>query len=352
MAGLDTERITVPSGPQLPAGVVLRRDVRSEQVLWIWERILPAGELTFAAGLEKLGKSTALLWAAARVTRGDLPGDLYGRPARVMFLSGEDSNEHVLAPRFDAAGGDPDLVGFLDPLGPGYTIEMVEAFAPALTVIDPVSMFVTIRGTNENSEMMVRQALAPFVRLARTTKMGIAGVRHLRKGPAGDNPYDSMLGSRAWSAAARAVMFFTPNPAHPDRQGGLIFPRGNLARAGEPIAYQLRSTPVDLDDGTSMEVPVFTIDTLAVNITLEEALGPREQATARTEAEVFLADLLAYGRVLADEAYGLADKAGISRRTLERAKKALGVTSEAEGSGPTRRWWWVLPTSPTSPTSP
>ncbi len=232
---------------------------------------------------------------------GDLPGDLHPQTlSRVLFLSGEDSNEHVSRPQASTRlpVRDPDLVGFLDLLEPGYSIDMVDAFAPALTVIDPVSMFVTIRGTNENSEMMVRQALAPFVQLARTTGMGIVGVRHLRKGPAGDNPYDSMLGSRAWSAAARAVMFFTPNPAHPDRQGGLIFPRGNLARAGEPIAYQLHSTAGRISTtAPSMEVPLFGLpDSLAVNITLEEALDRESRPPPAPRRKRSLADLLAAGR--------------------------------------------------------
>src|SRR5690606_13922362 len=77
---------------------------------YLWEHRLPLGELTILAGHAGIGKSQAAVWLAARVSRGELPGELYGTPAPVLYLGTEDSWEYTLVPQFDAAGADPDKV--------------------------------------------------------------------------------------------------------------------------------------------------------------------------------------------------------------------------------------------------
>lgn len=63
----------------------------------------------------------------------------------------------------------------------------------------------------------------------------------------------------------------------------------------------------------------------------------------REEAADFVSDLLAYGPVTAKEVYRLADEAGITRRTLHRAKKKLGVIAAKEKGGMNGGWAWRLP---------
>jgi hypothetical protein len=191
----------------------------------------------------------------------------------------------------------------------------------------------------EHGEVAIRQALQPFAEL--TADGGtVCGIRHLRKSGPGDNPYDAVLGSRAWSAAVRAMLFFSPDPAHRDEPYGLMFPRGNLSRPGGGSCYSLEPTQVELDDGNVGEVPVFTL-TGGTSISLDDALNP-SRATAKGDAEKFLTETLASGRVEFEQLVDLAEKQNISLKTLRRAKKDLEVRSDYEGSGKDRVTYWRL----------
>jgi RecA-family ATPase len=93
--------------------------------VWLWNNHLPAGQLVMAAGYEKLGKSTALIWIGARLTRGDLPVDFQGEPLDVCYVSAEDDAAHILKPRIVAAGADVDRFYVLnpDPKAEGFSRE-------------------------------------------------------------------------------------------------------------------------------------------------------------------------------------------------------------------------------------
>lgn len=56
-----------------------------------------------------------------------------------------------------------------------------------------------------------------------------------------------------------------------------------------------------------------------------------------------LYSILAVGPVQANDVIRLAKLAGVTVRTLKRAKRNLGVRSWKEGSGPGSRWLWELP---------
>ena len=70
----DTRRIVLT-----PASQII-----PEPVVWAWEDDghgrIPAGSLGLFAGREGTGKSSFLIWLAARITTGELPGTFYGKP--------------------------------------------------------------------------------------------------------------------------------------------------------------------------------------------------------------------------------------------------------------------------------
>jgi hypothetical protein len=207
--------------------------VEDERQRWVWEGRLPAGRFSLVTGWEKLGKSTAMMWVAARLTRGELPGDYFGQPIDVLFISAEDDVKRSLKPRAKAAEADHSRLWYLDPQGPGFAIEAVREVVSGavLIILDPMSVFIRLSTSNESSEIALRQALAPFSQA--DGDMTITGIRHLRKSAPGDNPYDSILGSKAWAAAARAIVFFAPNPHHKDEPRGLIYSRATWPLRGQ-----------------------------------------------------------------------------------------------------------------------
>jgi hypothetical protein len=66
------------------------------------------------------------------------------------------------------------------------------------------------------------------------------------------------------------------------------------------------------------------------------------EPSALAEAAWVLFSVLSDGPVAASEAFKLAAQAGVSKRTLCRAKKALRIVSHKQGSGPRSRWTWQL----------
>jgi hypothetical protein len=73
------------------------------------------------------------------------------------------------------------------------------------------------------------------------------------------------------------------------------------------------------------------------------AESPSEEAAYYEEARVFLRDLLVGGPVPAREVLALAKKAGISERTLRRAKGQENVEARRLGYGTRGEWSWNLP---------
>jgi hypothetical protein len=57
----------------------------------------------------------------------------------------------------------------------------------------------------------IRRGLAPFYWQAADHDMGVAGIRHFRKAVPLESPFDAVMLSRAWAAAARSVLFFAPD---------------------------------------------------------------------------------------------------------------------------------------------
>ena len=135
------------------------------------------GTLSLLAGREGLGKSSLVAWLIAQMTRGTLPGDLYGRPRAVIIAATEDSWEHTLVPRLMAAGADLHMVLRVDVMtSKGFTVDVslpedipaVKQLAQqanvALMVLDPIMSRLHNLDTHKDAE--VRIALEPLVRMA------------------------------------------------------------------------------------------------------------------------------------------------------------------------------------------
>lgn len=52
--------------------------------------MIPLAKFCMVVGEEGIGKGTILAHLAARLTRGELDGDLHGQPCTVLFLADED----------------------------------------------------------------------------------------------------------------------------------------------------------------------------------------------------------------------------------------------------------------------
>jgi hypothetical protein len=163
-------------------------------------------------------------------------------------------------------------------------------------------------------------------------------VRHLNKAP-GNNPLYRGGGSIGIIGAARMAFVVGKDPQDENRRV-LASTKNNLAKPPKSLMFTLEEA----------ENGAVRVNWLGESeVSAHQLLAtPREEehADARGEAVEFLNDTLADGPVPASDIIEDAEDAGISEKTLRRAKKLLGVIAYREGEAGKRgagRWLWKLP---------
>lgn len=353
-------------------------DIVVKPVHWLWDGRIALGTLALLGGREGIGKSTVAYQLAADLTRGRLPGIGHGVPRAVIVAATEDSWEHTIVPRLMAAEADLRHVyrvevhtydGHVTGLNlPRDLLDLEQAVIEvqaALILLDPLMSRLDAKlDTHKDAE--VRLALEPLVSIANRTGAAILGLIHLNKSLSTD-PLTMLMGSRAFAAVARAVLFCMVDP---DDDGGRILgqPKNNLGRTDLPtLTFRIVSAHVaDTEEG-----PVWTgrVDWQAetprsLAEVMEAASEGAENRTATQEAADWLTDWLTSQGGTDESAVIKREgaKAGHSQDSLKRARRRIGAASNSEGFP--RRTYWTLagtvgatcgesaPTALTTPTAP
>ena len=326
-------------------------DVETRAVEWLWEPWIPRGKLTVLDGLPGLAKSTITLDLAARVTDGRPMPDAVkaGVDGPVVMASYEDDPADTIVPRFMAAGGDTKRLHLFDsvrtregliPVELPNHVDMVEALVvetgAVLVVIDP--LMAALAGDVKSAvDHHVRRALAPLRSMAERTRAAVLLVRHLNKSSKVSDPILRGGGSIGIIGAARAGLLVAHDPDDSGRRV-LAISKANLAPAGYPsLGYR-----VVTDDAHG----VGAIEWLGksrheARDLLRDSDEPRRDAVS--DAVAILHEFLAEGPVPSTEAKAYCREAGIAPRTLDRAKKQLGVRARPRLGGEQKRWVWELP---------
>jgi hypothetical protein len=318
--------------------------VEREVVKWLWEGRIPIGMLTLLIGDPGLGKSLLTTMLAALVSRAG---------ADVLLLSAEDHKGATIRPRLEAAGAVLSRVhhvevrrdGVEDGLrlpDDGPELErLVEETGARLVVVDPLMGHLP-ESVNSWSDQSVRRALAPLYRLTAERRCAAVVVAHLNKAKGG-NALHRTGGSIGIPAAVRSALLLARDPEHPDPERGsrrvLAHVKCNVGVQAESLRCEIE--PVLLADGHE-EAPRFSIvgtsTTTAADL-LDVAAD--EMRTERDEATEFLMTELADGPRPAKEIEKARKDAGISERTLRRAREDLGIKPQKNGLN--GAWTWELP---------
>lgn len=332
-------------------------DIAIKPVHWLWEGRLALGTLALLGGREGIGKSTVAYQLAADLTRGRLPGAHHGQGRAVIVAATEDSWEHTIVPRLMAADADLSQVyrvdvhtyaGFetglslpRDLTDLGRAVQDVDA---GLILLDPLMSRLDAKlDTHKDAE--VRQALEPLVHIANSTGATILGLIHLNKSMSTD-PLTMLMGSRAFAAVARAVLFCMVDPE--DESARILGqPKNNLGRTDLPtLAFRILSAHV----ADTSEGPVYTGKVnwdgeshRTLSDVLQAASEHAEVRTATQEAAGWLTDWLTSQGGTDESAVIKREgaKAGHSVDSLKRARHK--VNAEATSEGFPRRTYWTLP---------
>jgi hypothetical protein len=335
--------------------LVLVADVDREQVTWLWRDRIPRGKVTVLDGDPGTGKSTLTLTIAAKVsTSSPFPDGTRPERADVILLSAEDDIGDTIRPRLEAAGADlsrcwvlPDVHPEGEPPRPPElpadldTIEgMVKGKAAALVVIDPLMAFLSGQ-VNAHVDQDVRRVLASLGYMAARTGAAVVIVRHMNKGT-GSALYRGS-GSIGIVGAARAGLLVAPDPDDEGRRI-LAMTKSNLAKMPDALAYRLVNDErygvarIQWDGAsrhTAAELVRHRVD--------------EDEAPALAEAVRVLKEILSDGPLAAGNVKRTAATAGVSERTLHRARQALGVTTRRQGFGQGAYYVWSMPADPPAP---
>lgn len=332
-------------------------DIIARPIEWLWRHRVALGKITALAGAPKIGKGLFYSDLIARVTRGELDGDVAG-PRNAIVVTTEDEPGDTLKPRLMAAGADLSRVSFFQMGTKDYPVPFrvpqdsdelsrrVAEKQAALVVVDPLMEFIDGKVDSHKSHP-VRQAIATLNQLVREHHCAIVVIFHLNKGASTD-PLLRHEGSAAFTQVVRGGLMLGRDPEDPDGDTGnqrvLAVSATNLAPMVRSLTYRIETHIVDGDTGT----PIETARMVAIgesDANSHDLLRGRddEERLERDDAADFLKAELADGPRPAKEMKTAARDAGITDITLKRAKAQLAVeTNRVGGTGSAGHWEWSL----------
>jgi len=334
--------------PCLPMDVQAVSELTPRPVAWLWPAWLGSGKVALCDGDPDLGKSFLTLDLCARLSTGRPMPDGSPGPGicNSLVLNGEDNADDTLLPRLQALGADRTRVfvprrqdGLMEwlrlPTDLGGLEQAIVRTQARLLVLDPVVAFLDAT-VMVASDASVRRALFPLAQLAQKRDCAIHMVRHLNKQVGGQALYRGG-GSIGLLAACRAAWLLARAPQEPERGRVLAQVKNNLGPRQPSLAFRIEGGAGQPPSLTWLGPSPLTADDL-VRAARAAPAEPRDRAGD------FLKAFLQGGPRTTREIWPAAVKEGHTKRTLQRARKELSISSE-------RRWednkwvtYWVPPT--------
>ena len=326
-------------------------NIKAKPREWLWPQRIPLGEITLIAGIQGMGKSLVTANLASHITTGKpWPGNVPCPQGDVILLQAEDSTAHTVRPRFDAAGVDAGRVMIVEGI-PGTnkrTRDMLLPFEitnnidrlihlventknPKAVIIDPIGSYIgNIDIHRENQVRIVMYSLKQ--QIAEKYKIAVIVVVHLRKGGLEDSALSRILGSVAFTGAARAVWGVAHCEEDPNRR--LFMPmKHNLTAGATPgLEFFISTAP----NGEGVIKWGKAIEETADKSMVDHGM----KAHAKLQKAIsIIQESLADGPASVEEIKEKIGQEEISWRTVQLAKSKLKVKSQKQKS----QWVWMLP---------
>jgi hypothetical protein len=168
------------------------------------------------------------------------------------------------------------------------------------------------------------------------------------KGAADAHPLARIAGSGAFVAVCRSVYLLEADPNDATGARRIMLPlKNNIGDDKTGFALKIEAKTL-MPSGIASSLVVFESGTVQMSAKelLNGAQQTAEEQSALSEAKDFLRDFLKNGPMNTTATEDAAKAAGISPRTLKRARAALGIKSEKSD----KTGYWVLRLPETRPT--
>ena len=303
-------------------------EIQSQEVAWLWYPFIPYGKLTIVQGDPGDGKTTLVLNIAAKLSKGEgIDSEMkLTEPLTVIYQSAEDGLADTVKPRLEAAGANCENISVIDESIKSLSMiderleEAVIRTKAKLLILDPIQAYLgggmDMNRANEARDMTKK--------LAEKYQCAIVLVGHMNKAAGNKAAYRGM-GSIDFFAVARSVLLVGRVEGEANIRA-VVQIKNNLAAFGHPKAFELSGDGFHwLGD---------------YEITADEVLGGiAPKANKLEQAKRLLREVAETNNAMqSNEIFNLAEEQGISRRTLENAKKELGIKARRINNS----WYWEL----------
>jgi len=296
-------------------------DIEAKEVEWLWYPFIPYGKLTIIQGDPGDGKTTMVLNIAAAVSRGEGfdEGMNITEPMNVIYQTAEDGLADTVKPRLEQARADCSRVLVIDETNKALSMldkrveEALDKTGARLLIMDPIQAYLggsmDMNRANEAREMTKHLAT-----IAEQRNCAIILIGHMNKAGGCKAAYRGM-GSIDFFAVARSVLL-VGRVIGKDNYRAMVQIKNNLAPFGHPKAFELS------EDGFEWIGDY--------EISVDDVLGgyaPKESKL--DQAKQLLKDLSEdKDAVSSNELIELAKAEGISKRTMDNARKEMGLKSQ------------------------
>ena len=303
-------------------------EIQSQEVAWLWFPFIPYGKLTIVQGDPGDGKATLVLNIAAKLSKGEgLDSEMkLTEPLNVIYQSAEDGLADTVKPRLEVAGANCENISVIDESIKSLSMiderleEAVIRTKAKLLILDTIQAYLgggmDMNRANEARDMTKK--------LAEKYQCAIVLVGHINKAAGNKAAYRGM-GSIDFFAVARSVLLVGRVEGEANIRA-VVQIKNNLAAFGHPKAFELS------EDGFHWLGDY--------EITADEVLGGiAPKANKLEQAKRLLREVAETNNAMqSNEIFNLAEEQGISRRTLENAKKELSIRAKRINNS----WYWEL----------
>lgn len=306
-------------------------EIQSQEIDWLWYPFIPYGKLTIVQGDPGDGKTTMVLNIAAKLSKGEgLEENMkVPEPMNIIYQTAEDGLADTVKPRLESAGADCERVLVIDESDKSLSMsderleEAIKQTGARLLILDPIQAYLG-GGVDMNRANEARDMTKKLGALAEKYKCAIVLIGHMNKAAGNKAAYRGM-GSIDFFAVARSVLLVGRVEGQPDIRA-VVQIKNNLAAFGHPKAFQLSEGGFEwLGD---------------YEITADEVLGGIAPKVNKLEqAKQLLRELAEKSNLVSStEIMDLAKEEGVSKRTIESAKKELKIPAKRINN----IWYWDL----------
>lgn len=306
-------------------------DIEAQEIEWLWYPYIAYGKLAIVQGDPGDGKTTLILNLAAKLTKGEgLDENMkVTEPMNVIYQTAEDGLADTVKPRLLQAGADCEKVLVIDESEKSLSMlderieEALIKTGARVLILDPIQAYLG-SGTDMNRANEVRNMTKRLAALAEKYKCAIILIGHMNKAAGNKAAYRGM-GSIDFYAVARSVLLVGRVEGEPNIRA-MVQIKNNLAEFGHAKAFRL-----------SEEGFRWLGD---YEITADEVLGGYAPKINKLEqAKDLLRELSKeLEKVESNSIYDMAKEQNISKRTLENAKREMGIRAKRENGS----WYWPL----------